>query len=269
MRKLLIQVLVLFIVINSSYLYSQSDKQIYSIGGNILVKGKITCETTGEPVGTEIEFRSSNGKKIRTSSNSISGEWSQVLPSDNYTVILHSWNVARKQFNLDVPASTKYKEINQDFTVKRLLPNDVFARLQLFEQNSSEQKEDIKDLLDEIKEIMKFNRAVEFTIYVSAADMYKPTEKSVKIIEEPKTNKKSKNSSKTQQITKENKSEVYHDYTRLLNQRYSVIKSLINESFPNNSRIKVEIDNERKFTTYPYNFSIIVANNYDIFGTKR
>ncbi len=261
--------IVFLLLFSSSFLFSQSDKQIYSIGGNVIVKGRVTCENTGEPVETELEFRASNGKKIRTKSNSITGNWEQVLPSDNYKVILHSWNVARKTYDLQVQPSEKYKEIQQNFTVKRLLPLDIYLQSDLFEPNSADLKTDFTEIANEIKEVLKYNRAVEFTLFVSAADMNKPSE--MKIIANDKTKKEPKSSQKKSKKTQQTETETVKtpDYTKLLNQRYSVLKSFVNEHFPDNNRINVAIDIDGKYSRFPGNFSIVVTNNYDKFGTNR
>ena len=196
MKKLV----VFFLLLSYSLLFSQSDKQIYSIGGNVIVKGRVTCELTGEPVETELEFRASNGKKIRTKSNSITGNWEQVLPSDNYKVILHSWNIARKTYDMQVQPSEKYKEIQQNFTVKRLLPTDIYLQSPLFKNNSAELSADFSQIAGEIKEVLKYNRAVEFTFYVSASDMNKPSETKVNAVDNTQNNtKSSKKTAKKQQ----------------------------------------------------------------------
>lgn len=259
---------VFFLLLSSSLLFSQSDKQIYSIGGNVIVKGRVTCELTGEPIETELEFRASNGKKIRTKSNSITGNWEQVLPSDNYKVILHSWNVARKTYDLQVQPSEKYKEIQQNFTVKRLLPSDVYLQSNLFQTNGSELNQDFSEIASDIKEVLKYNRAVEFTFYVSASDMNKPTETKLTDEKSQSNPKSSKNTSKKQQQVRTESTKI-PDYTKLLNQRYSVLKSIVADYFPDVSRINVAIDLEGKYSRYPNNFSIVVTNNYDKFGTNR
>lgn len=263
--------LFLCLIFMPTILFSQSDKQIYNIGGNILAKGKVTCERTNEPVETEIEFRGSNGKKIRTRSNSITGNWEQILPPDKYTVLLHSWNVARKTYEIEVEPNNKYKEITKDFTVVRLLPGDELLQIQFFKTNSTEVQSDLSEFIQQIKDIMKFNRGAEFTFYVSASDMFKPVQ-NVQLQENPKPSDK-KEKSKTSQSSKkaELKQEPQNvpDYTTLLNQRYAVMKSLLSEAFTQNSKIKLEIDVERNHTSYPNNLSVKVSNNYDVFGTKR
>lgn len=264
--------LFLCLIFIPSLLLSQSDKQIYNIGGNILVKGRVTCEKTNEPVGTEIEFRSQNGKKIRTQSNSITGNWEQVLPPDKYTVVLHSWNVARKTYEIEVRPKSKYTEITKDFTVLRLLPGDELIQIQYFKTNSSEMQSDISEIIQQIKEILKFNRGAEITFYVSASDMFKPTENiHVKEIQN-QPNKKDK--SKSPKSSQKNEPKLQNqqtsaDYTSLLNQRYAVMKSILSDAFAQNPKIKLEIDIERKHTYYPNNLSIKVSNNYDVFGTKK
>ncbi len=168
MKILLSIALILFLSFN---LYSQSDKQIIGIqGSQVLMKGKITDEASGKPIGVGIEFISSDGRKIKTQSNSITGEWEQLLTSGNYEVILFSWNIARKVTSLKVEQVEKFKEQKQDFTVKRMLENDVMFNLKAFSDNSAIPNRDILNELDDLKMVMRFNRGVQFIVYVNSIE---------------------------------------------------------------------------------------------------
>jgi len=161
----------LLITIFAVQLYSQSDKQIIGIqGSQVLLKGKITDEVSGKPIGTGIEFISKDGRKIKTQSNSITGEWEQLLTSGEYEVILFSWNVARKTTSIAIEEVEKFKEIRQDFTVKRMMPNDIMFNLNAFADNSATPNRSILNELEVLKVAMRFNRGVQFIVYINSTD---------------------------------------------------------------------------------------------------
>lgn len=259
------RVVLFLLLIASINLYSQSDRQMYSIGGNILVKGKVIDENSLQPVGTDIEFRHSNGKKIKIQSNSISGQWEQILPEGNYTVILYSWNVARKIDEMEVPAATKYKEIQKDFTVKRMLPNDKIFQLSAFDSASENFHGIAKSEIESLKEVMKFNRAVEFTVYVNASDMFAP-----KPIAEPKpadTKKAKKSKGKSPAAPQaEAKAAPQADYSSLIQKRLAEVESYFSNWGNLQSRIKVEADFSNSKSSYPNSLVVIVSKNQDIFN---
>ncbi len=141
----------------------------------IVVKGKVTDELTGQPIGVEIEFRSTDGRKIKINSNSISGEYQQVLNAGEfYDVIFSGPNIIRKVDRLKVDHFDSYDEQEQNFTVIKLEPGRTLFKISAFNKGSNEvSKEEIESVFNQIKEIMKFNRAVNFEFVINAKDTYK------------------------------------------------------------------------------------------------
>lgn len=163
----------------------------------IVVKGKITDEQTGQPIGVDIEFRSTDGRKIKINSNSISGEYQQVLNAGEfYEVILTGPNIIRKVDRLKVDHFDSYDEQEQNFTVIKLEPGRAIFKITAFDKGSNQiNKEELESIFSEIQEIMKFNRAVNFEFVVNAKDTYKKSP-IIEYKEEPKTKGKKKKPTK-------------------------------------------------------------------------
>ncbi len=159
----------------------------------IVVKGKIADEQTGEPMGVDIEFRNSDGKKIKINSNSLTGEFQQVLNAGEfYEVILSGSNIIRKVDRFKVDHYDSYDEQEQNFTVKKLEPGRTLFRLSPFEKGSSQIiGDELESIFIELQEIMKFNRAVYFEFVVNAKETYTKAP-IVQYKEEPKTKGKKK-----------------------------------------------------------------------------
>lgn len=260
--------LIFLLLISSGNLYSQSDKQLYNIGGNILAKGKVSDEISLLPVGTDIEFRHESGKKIKTQSNSISGEWEQLLPEGKYSVILYSWNVARKIDQLEIPAAEKYKEIHKDFNVKRMFVGDKVFLMPAFASNNSTFQSSAKEEIEMLKDVMKFNRAVEFIVYVNASDMFPPqaTSQTQPDNQVPVKGKKPKKQTKPAKAAPTQKAEpIKADFSTLIQKRLSEVEQHFADWGNFKSRIKIEADLDNSKCGYPNNFVILVSKNEDLF----
>lgn len=257
--------LLLFVSLVSSQ--AQSDKQIINIGGQVLAKGKITDESTSMPIGTNLEFKSESGKRIKTLSNSITGNWELLLPEGKYEVVLFSWNIARKIDYIEIIAGTKFKEIERNFTVKRMLPNDIMFKMKAFADNSTVPNKTILKELDELKETMKFNRGVEFIVYVNAMEMFPPTQDYARPQEEVKPNAKTKGKAKKKpQAIVESKPIETKDYSELIKSRVAEINAYFDDWGTFRKRIRVLADLSNTKTKFPNNLSVIVEKNEDVFN---
>ncbi|MGB9912138.1 MAG: hypothetical protein ACPLRO_02100 [Candidatus Kapaibacteriota bacterium] len=158
----------------------------------LILKGKVVDEYTGDPVGAIIEFRTDKGKKFKIKSDSISGEYSQVFNSgEKIEVIIYDWDLVRGKFNIELPDTNKFAEIEQNFKVKRLKPGLVAYRFDCFERGSANLLPDCKEKLLSLDEVLRFNRNVKFEIQVTAFDTYIKI-KQAKTIQKVVTEKKKK-----------------------------------------------------------------------------
>ncbi len=158
----------------------------------LILKGKVTDEFTGNPVGAIIEFRTNIGKKFKIKSDSVSGAYQQVFQSgDNIEVIIYDWDVVRQKFTLQLPDTNKYAEIEQDFVVKHLREGIVAYKFDCFEAGRPDMLPNCKDSILYLDEVLRFNRNVKFEIQVTGFDTYIKTKK-VHTVQKVVTEKKKK-----------------------------------------------------------------------------
>jgi hypothetical protein len=134
---------------------------------HILVKGQIFDETTKKPMGVEIEFRDAQGKKIKCQSNSISGEFQQVLSSNTqYTVILNNSDILRREFKFKTLDTNDYVEQIEDWGVVVPKPGTVLYKGQIYDSNNDNFSSNGTEKLEELQMLLRFNRElhVEFVV---------------------------------------------------------------------------------------------------------
>ncbi len=175
-----------------------------AIAGQYLVKGVITDKFSGKPTGSTIEFRSPDGKKIKTQSNTISGEYQQVLETGiQYDIIFTGNDIARQVEKLPLSNSDSYHEMVANFSVKKFIAGMEFDKLEAFKSGNTSIGQGATKSFDELQEVMKFNRNVVFEVRVSAHDKFKLQRKDpVKPAAEKKA-KKDKKSKKGKKQTEE------------------------------------------------------------------
>ncbi|GAB1371131.1 hypothetical protein MASR1M45_11930 [Candidatus Kapaibacterium sp.] len=158
------QLLLVLLIFNFNAIYSQflSGKD-----AQVLVKGKIFEENTLEPLVLSIEFRSQEGKKIKTQSNS-NGEFEQLLPSGSkYLVILNSDSILRKEFNFIVDDSDKFIEQKTEWTaIKPKVGSRIFGG-NIFLNSSSNLSEQGIESLKELQMLLRFNRSLYVSFEIS------------------------------------------------------------------------------------------------------
>jgi len=103
------------------------------------VEGVIQDEESGGPVGCKIYIYDPNGKRIRSiSSNSKDGTYLMVLnDAGKHKLVLGGHNVYRKEYDLEVPKSTEFQEIKQNYTVRVFREGTELFAAKAFEPNSS------------------------------------------------------------------------------------------------------------------------------------
>ncbi|MFN3305628.1 MAG: hypothetical protein ACK42Z_00390 [Candidatus Kapaibacteriota bacterium] len=158
----------------------------------LILKGKVTDEYSGNPVGATIEFRTNTGKKFKIKSDSLSGEYQQVFQSgEKVEVYIYGWDIVRQKFIVELPDTNKYAEIEQNFAIKQLKEGLIAYKFDCFDTESSELIESCKEKLLSLDEVLRFNRNVKFEIQVTAFDTYIKTEK-VRKVEKVVTERKKK-----------------------------------------------------------------------------
>lgn len=130
----------------------------------ILVKGIVLDENSNEPLGVIIELRTKDGKKIKTQSNSNTGLFEQLLPSgENYTVILSSDDIIRKEFEFATEAAKEFKEQDEKWYAVKPRPGARIFSANIFDNGSSNIHSSGQKQLKELQMLLRFNR----TLYVA------------------------------------------------------------------------------------------------------
>lgn len=123
------------------------------------IEGVIRDEVTGSPVGCKIYVVAPNGKKQTLSSNSSDGTYLIVVnEAGMYKLTLGGYMVYRKEYTINVPASKKFQEIRQDYTVRALHEGDIILSAVAFDLNSATFNERGKQELNRLLEILKTNQ---------------------------------------------------------------------------------------------------------------
>lgn len=140
----------------------------------ILVKGILVDENSGEPISAEIELRSKDGKKVKTQSNSITGKFEQLLPSgESYTVIVNSEEIIRKEFEFTTETADAFKEQETKWTaVKPRTGVKIFSE-DIFQSGSSELSTKGIDKLKQLQMLLRFNRSLFVSIAIGGDDNLK------------------------------------------------------------------------------------------------
>lgn len=140
----------------------------------ILLKGKVTDEFTGKGVEVTMEFRDPDGKKFKINSNSVDGSYQQVFDAGKkYDVIFIGFDVVRKTESVQIDDAGKYKEQVSDFKIKKMTPGLKLQKLNAFQANSRTLNAADQKTIEQLREIMQFNRGVKFELVVNSWDSFK------------------------------------------------------------------------------------------------
>lgn len=223
----------------------------------LILKGKVTDEYTGNPVGAIIEFRTNTGKKFKIKSDSVSGEYQQVFQSgESIEAIIYDWDVIRQKFNITLPDTNQYAEIERNFVVKHLKENLVAFRFNCFDKGSAQILPNAADSLLSLDEVLRFNRNVKFEVQVTAFDTYIKT----------------KNIQTVQKVVKEGKKKktVTEEISSIEEPPADKIKQLVDARLPEIQKIieKIPRGKARLFLSPVYQSGELQPNNeplpYDV-----
>ncbi len=143
-----------------------------AFSAQILLKGKVTDAYTGKPMGVTMRFETKDGKIFKIKSDPVSGEYSQLFNSSTeYEVTFIHKEIVRKKETFTTKESNDYKEFDRDFTVQRLAKDLLFMDINVFETGSANISGSFNSKLEELQDVMKFNRNVKFYFVVSLNDI--------------------------------------------------------------------------------------------------
>lgn len=142
--------------------------------GTRILKGKIVDKNTGKPLDVDIQFEDSKGKKFKIKSNSLTGNYEQLLNSnETYIITFLRFDVLRDETEIKItPPDTSFDPQMQDFEVLILSPGAELFDYDLFESKSPEISENGMKQLERLKKIMRFNGALNINIEIHSEDSF-------------------------------------------------------------------------------------------------
>lgn len=230
----------------------------------LLLKGTVTDEISGKPLGVTIVFMDDQGKKIKIQSNSIAGNFEQVLNSSSeYSVILSSNDIVRKELVINTKDTDSYTEQKIDFKVKKLAPGVELYSIKCFEMNDDKVNGYAESTFNDLMDMMKFNRSVKVDFKVNAYDLIPEKQAAPEPVK-----KKSKKKSKAP-VIEAPKGPDAAEVKQLVDSRVNALKTLLedNEWKRYIKRINVKPDYSIDLDSGPKenNLSIVVVSTEDIF----
>ncbi len=144
------------------------------IGSTAIIKGEITDYYNGKPISVNIEFRDNNGSRIKIISNSITGMFEQVLkPGEHYKVLFSGDNILREEIEYNMPDSGKFFETFVKWKAKNMNVGATIYDYKLFRPNSADIIDEGMEYLNNLKEVIRFNRAISIEMTVCSKDSFK------------------------------------------------------------------------------------------------
>jgi hypothetical protein len=272
MRILLLATAIIFFSISSTF------AQAFGSGNNqVIVKGTVTDEYTGAPAQSTIEFKDKTGKKIKVTSNSKDGFYTQILNGgEEYEVIFSGNDVFREITTISLPSVQKVEEKVINFKVKKLTPGLPIFKISGFDRGSTKLNAQSTELINKLQEAMKFNRQVKFAIVV-CDDYSAPAAPKAESNEQPK-NKQDKKTSKDKKNKKDTKKKPEKEVTTpakpatpvgsesIINKRIAAVEQQLESWQRFKERITVKGDkNYQTQGSTSCNFIIVVESIDDTF----
>lgn len=153
----------------------------------VLLKGKVADKLDGKPEGVEIRFEDENGKFFKINSNSLTGNYEQILESGKkYKIRLTSKNIFPLEFPIETEKTKNYLEQTADFDILRLEQGRAIDCSDLFSSGSANLQSNAKSFFDDLNLKMRFNRNVKLSMEVHGCDSRNAFVK----ITQPKSKKK-------------------------------------------------------------------------------
>ena len=252
--------LIVFLFIASVSIYAQNNKT----GAPVLIKGHITDEFSGKPLGVSVEFRVKDGEKVKIQSNSIDGSFQQIVNSgDTVEIIFSSKEIVRKSETIAVERYSNYKEIIHDFQVKKLSPGLHLFTILAFNEKSSQLNSTAQNLFNQLQDIMLFNRNVKFEIVINANDLYTKPQSTTEISKQ--TDAKSKKKAKQPQETPKqtNIEPSANEIQSIVDKRVAEVEKIVKEWNRYKNRVKVKadysLDKSNETQTSPQKTNLVVV----------
>lgn len=225
----------LFIIFLS--VQNNSNSQIINNKGTqVLLKGIVTDYYTNLPVSCEIIFKTESGNKIKIKSNSNTGAYEQIFNSgEKLNISFNGFDIIKQEEVLTIKETKEMSEQNQNFKVKQVVAGKELERYDFFDANSAKENSKLKEKMEDLKLLLRFNRAISFDLIITADDTFSGNNSDVAIDNMEETNTKGKKKSKKE--------------IDAMNKKIEAQKAKLAKSQKENSELigkSMELGNERK-----------------------
>lgn len=140
-------------------------------GVPVLLKGKVVDKITNKPCEVSLQFKDQSGKIFKIQPNILDGSYQQVVNSgEEYEITFINYDIIREIEKVKIEYSEKYTEIEQNFSVKKMVKDSVIYSLNMFQANTSELTADGQVVLNTLEYSMKFTRGAELVLKINAYD---------------------------------------------------------------------------------------------------
>lgn len=138
----------------------------------IVYIGKVVDETTGKPIGVDLELTDSQGKKMTNKTDPTNGAFQYVIPAGaNYSLLVHGPNIINRTFSIELKSTNKYAEVNEVFKVTSISEGSQLMSFTGFVQSKAELSEDGNKNLEELNAVLRQNRFFNIELIINANDL--------------------------------------------------------------------------------------------------
>lgn len=141
---------------------------VAQLQGPATIKGVVKDAVTGKPLGIKLDAVEPDGKKFPNKSNDATGAYLIIANQPGtLKLVARGYNVERKEFTVNVPASRKAQTIEQDLMVKAFTQGNVLLSSRGFELNAATVTAAASSEIASLKEYLRTNNELRVNILVS------------------------------------------------------------------------------------------------------
>jgi hypothetical protein len=141
---------------------------VAQLQGPATIKGVVKDAVTGKPLGIKLDAVEPDGKKFSNKSNDATGAYLIIANQPGtLKLVARGYNVERKEFTVNVPASRKAQTIEQDLMVKAFTQGNVLLTSRGFELNAATVTATASSEIASLKEYLRTNNELRVNILVS------------------------------------------------------------------------------------------------------
>ena len=141
---------------------------VAQLQGPATIKGVVKDAVTGKPLGIKLDAVEPDGKKFTNKSNDATGAYLIIANQPGtLKLVARGYNVERKEFTVNVPASRKAQTIEQDLMVKAFTQGNVLLSSRGFELNAATVTAAASSEIASLKEYLRTNNELRVNILVS------------------------------------------------------------------------------------------------------